>query len=70
MPRRRRAEGRAATPLHLIDTNVILRFLIGDDPFPRHSFASTAPLCFVHRGLCRLPARRTFARAWHSHLHL
>jgi predicted nucleic acid-binding protein len=31
VPQRKRAE-RRATPIHLIDTNVLLRFLIGDDP--------------------------------------
>jgi uncharacterized protein len=32
VPRRKKAERAPTTPLHFIDTNVILRFLIGDDP--------------------------------------
>jgi predicted nucleic acid-binding protein len=32
VPPRKKARRRPAIPLHLIDTNVILRFLIGDDP--------------------------------------
>lgn len=32
MPRRKKGEGRPAAPVHLLDTNVILRFLVGDDP--------------------------------------
>ena len=32
MPQRKKAEARPAARAHLIDTNVILRFLIGDDP--------------------------------------
>ena len=32
MPRRKKAEKLAPVPLHLIDTNVILRYLMGDDP--------------------------------------
>jgi predicted nucleic-acid-binding protein len=31
VPRRRKGESRATVPLHLLDTNAILRFLIGDD---------------------------------------
>ena len=32
MPRRKKAEPRPAVPEHLADTNILLRFLIGDDP--------------------------------------
>jgi predicted nucleic-acid-binding protein len=32
VPRRKKAKSPPSTALHLIDTNVILRFLIGDDP--------------------------------------
>ena len=32
MPRPKKAESRGSTKPHLIDTNVILRYLIGDDP--------------------------------------
>ena len=32
MPRHKRAELPKPAPVHLLDTNVILRFLIGDDP--------------------------------------
>jgi predicted nucleic acid-binding protein len=32
VPRRKKVNSPQSTPLHLIDTNVILRFLIGDDP--------------------------------------
>jgi uncharacterized protein len=31
VPRRKKRERRPAAPVHLLDTNVILRFLIGDD---------------------------------------
>ncbi len=39
MPRRKKAEVRPPVSRHLIDTNVILRFLIGDDP-PKAAAAS------------------------------
>ena len=39
MPQRTRAK-RVAKPVHLIDTNVILRFLVGDDP-PKAARAMT-----------------------------
>jgi predicted nucleic-acid-binding protein len=32
VPRRKKVKSRPAVPLHLIDTNVLLRYLIGDDP--------------------------------------
>ncbi len=48
MPRRRKGESRAAVPLHLPDTNVILRFLIGDDE-PKAARA-TALMERVERG--------------------
>ena len=32
MPRRAKGESRPVTATHLIDTNVIVRFLMGDDP--------------------------------------
>jgi predicted nucleic-acid-binding protein len=32
MPRPRNARARRSVPVHLVDTNVILRYLIGDDP--------------------------------------
>jgi uncharacterized protein len=32
VPQRKKVESQRTVPYHLIDTNVILRFLIGDDP--------------------------------------
>jgi predicted nucleic acid-binding protein len=39
VPRRKKGDGRPAPPLHPLDTNVILRFLIADDP-PRAARAA------------------------------
>jgi predicted nucleic acid-binding protein len=39
VPRRKKDKGRPAPPLHLLDTHVILRFLIADDP-PRAARAA------------------------------